>query len=939
MKLLKDTKDYYIIKKSGLFDKEWFKNNYDLSDSVNPIKYYLRYGIEKGLNPSIDFDTLWYLNEYEDVRNSGMHPFVHYIRHGIGEHRLSKPLFVKNNDKFSLINQDYNPCFLKNNLENIDENEVNVAIFMKNDIENLLPTEYVRLVIPFYHLFLEKNFKPYVCGSIDLNKEYFRNIDVAIVQRDALDKNSARLLVEICRANKIKLIYEIDDDLLGIDESHPSYVEFFDKNEVIKYLISNSDVFTVSTEHLKEKLISLNYNSKVIKNSSNDMFCLKNNSLNSDVIKIGYMGTLTHKNDVKIVEKAIENVKKYFSKKGKKVIFETVGVSDEKIGCANPINIPFKYSKYPYFIRWLKRIIDWDIALAPLENTDVNNSKSEIKYLEYSSLGIAGIYSDIGAYSEVIENNENGILIENNSSEEWESAIIELIDNVELRKSIVKNANIDLQKNYSIDIMVNLWNEIFEEVLTKEKLNIFNKNSLKLLVNPLFNEDYKIIVESGLFNKEEYPIITKDPIYHFLSNGVFEGYRPYNEFNVQEYVELFNIDIKETNPLSHFIKRFIYKFKYNYLSSENIEDILKNLENKISIIVPIYNAYEETKKCIESIFKYSNTNFELILINDKSTDKRIYELFNVYEGNSNVKIIHNDVNVGFVSSANIGLKNSDYDVILLNSDTIVTPKWIQKLIIAAYSDKKIATVTPFSNNAGVFSVPFGNKENVIPEDLGINGVSNIVEKSSNHVYLRVPTGNGFCMYIKREAINSVGYFDEKTFGRGYGEENDFCMRAIENGWVNIIDDSTYIFHRNSSSFGEEKHYLIEKNINSLIKRHPKYFIEVNNFINSCEYSNMRCIVFNALKNKKLNKKNALYVTKSEKYLKFNVTEFVLYIGEQFELYYFEDSLFKIKEGPLKDIDEICFNILINLCIDKMIIENESIDLRNSKKLMNFFNEI
>lgn len=935
MNFLKNTKDYHIIKKSNLFDVNWFKNNYNLSEDINPIKYYLKYGIEKNLNPSKDFHTLWYLKEYNDVKNSRMNPFVHYIKHGISEHRLTRPLILENEDKFSLINQDYNPCFFKDCIEDIKKNEVNIAFFIKNDVENLLPTEYIRVVIPFYHLFLQKNFNPYFFNDFSkINLVDFKNIDIAIIQRDALTENEAHFLVDFCKTNNIKIIYEIDDDLISIDKNHPNYYEFVDKKKTIEYLVSCCDTVTVSTQHLKEKLSNLNTNIKVIKNSLNDMLTLKNNFKRSNVIKIGYMGTLTHKNDVKIIEDAINNVKKYFSKKGKQVIFETVGVSDEKIECSNPINIPFKYSKYPYFIRWLKQIIDWDVAIAPLENTQINQSKSEIKYLEYSSLELPGIYSNIGAYSQVIKNNETGILV-NNSTEEWQYALIKLIENNNLRNQIVNDAQNDIKTNYSIESMIDSWESLLKNLLPDEKLVEFNKSSLQLLTNPLFNQDYQTIYHSQLFDENYYNVSNQNKIYHYLTIGVFKGLNPSNDFNTVEYIKNNDIAVSQVNPLVHFIEKFENKFKYNFLTEQNIDDICQILGKKVSIIIPVYNAYDETKKCIESVLKYSNY-YELILINDKSTDKRVPELLNSYSEDSNVTIINNENNLGFVASVNVGLKNSSNDVILLNSDTIVTPNWLNKLKIAAYSDKRIATVTPFSNNAGVFSVPISNRNNFISKNLGLFGTSNIVEKASNHVYMRVPTGNGFCMYIKRKAINSLGYFDEKTFGRGYGEENDFCMRAIEKGWENIIDDSTYIFHDDSSSFGKEKQYLIQKHMDVLNKKYPTYSNEVNEFINSKKFKNMGKNIDNALKNEGFDKKRVLHINNSKKYLGIDENEnYLFYVGEHLILYYLQNhNLFKIKEWQSNLIDEICFNIIINFSIDALYECNFS--LEKSKFLIEYF---
>lgn len=923
MNFLKNTRDYYFIRKSKLFDVVWFKNKYNLKEHENPIKYYLVNGISEGLNPSKDFDTLWYLNEYEDVKKSGMNPFVHYILHGIYEHRLTKPLLTKNNDKFSLTNFDYDPCFFKEDYTSINTNDVNIAIFIKNELNNLLPTEYIRIVIPFYHLFLKRNFNPFLLHNDDIKKLDLSNFDIVLVQRDALDKNSAVYLVKTCKTQNIKLIYEIDDDLINIDKNHPNYAEFIGKVDAIKYLVSNADIVVVSSHTLKEKLLKYNSNIQILKNSLNDMLNLENNVENNfNSVKIGYMGTKTHKNDVKIVEKAIENVIKYFKKKGKNVVFETIGISEDKIGCANDINVPFKYSKYPYFIRWLKRIIDWDIAIAPLEKSNINHSKSEIKYLEYSSLGIPGIYSNFGAYAESIKNNKNGILVENNTIAEWQSALINLVESEQLRKDIVKNSKKDIKSNYSIDLTVNLWINIFEKLLTKNKREVFNKHSLKLLTNPLFNEDYDIIEKSNLFDEKNYPIICHNSIYHFLKIGVFQNLNPSKEFCTEKYVKKHNINCYEINPFVHFIQNFIEKFRYNNLNSENIGDIKINLKKKVSIIVPIYNAYDDTKMCIESVLKYSAKNYELILINDSSTDKRIHDLLNSYKDNPKIKIINNNSNLGFVSSINIGLKNSKNDVIILNSDTIVTPKWSEKLTVAAYSDKKIATVTPFSNNAGVFSVPKMNHDNLIPSGLSLNDVANIVEKVSKHEYMRVPTGNGFCMYIKRDVINSVGYFDEISFQRGYGEENDFCMRVKDKGWENIIDDSTYIFHNENSSFGDEKKDLLKKHARLIVKKYLNYQHEVRNFINSKKLHKMQQNISNAINHNQL-KERVLYIGDiGEKFMNNDMETYLLCVEENLILYYVcDDFRVKIMEWSVYSINDVCFDICVNFEIDVVINNN------------------
>ena len=316
------------------------------------------------------------------------------------------------------------------------------------------------------------------------------------------------------------------------------------------------------------------------------------------------------------------------------------------------------------------------------------------------------------------------------------------------------------------------------------------------------------------------------------------------------------IDSLKNLKLNNDMKLEEYHFSFD------VKSILNQLNQKISIIIPIYNAYDDLIKCLESIFKYTQGNYELILINDNSSDYRIEHLLNEYNKKNNVKIIKNEFNKGFVENVNIGLKISQNDVILLNSDTIVTPKWLQKLIFCAYSKKDIGTVTPVANNSGAFSVPVTGINNVIPVELGINGMANIIEKSSKRVFMEVPTGNGFCMYIKRDVINEVGLFDVENFGKGYCEENDYCMRAIQKGWCNVIDDSTYIFHKGSASFSDEKEQLIKKHRKILDMKHPTYTNRVQNFLSSKELKSITSNVAKNLENfdnNGLNKKNLLFL--------------------------------------------------------------------------------
>jgi len=243
--------------------------------------------------------------------------------------------------------------------------------------------------------------------------------------------------------------------------------------------------------------------------------------------------------------------------------------------------------------------------------------------------------------------------------------------------------------------------------------------------------------------------------------------------------------------------------------------------NTCDIIIPVYNAYDCLNPCIDSVLLHTDMSANrLILINDASPDKRILPLLKEYEGRQNVIVLDNEVNLGFVGTVNRGMKHSaENDVLLLNSDTVVTENWLKKMQECAYSRDEIATVTPLSNNATLASIPKTFEPNDIPEGYDVDSYGKLVERASFNDYPEVPTGHGFCLFIKREALNKVGFFDEESFGKGYGEENDFCFRCLDQGYTHVICDNTFVLHKESQSFAENKVNEIKQGLELLAKRY------------------------------------------------------------------------------------------------------------------------
>ena len=258
-----------------------------------------------------------------------------------------------------------------------------------------------------------------------------------------------------------------------------------------------------------------------------------------------------------------------------------------------------------------------------------------------------------------------------------------------------------------------------------------------------------------------------------------------------------------------------------------------------AIIIPVYNAYEELRECIGSVIAYTDlTENRLIVIDDASTDLRIADFL---KGRPKVEYIRNEQNIGYTKTCNKGMSlAAPWDVVLLNSDTIVTPRWLESLRIAAYSASAVGTATALSDNAGAFSVPVPNQQNPKPD-----GIANADYARSMHHFCSgcsipsVPTGNGFCLFIKRELISQIGSLDEEAFPRGYGEENDFCMRAVNAGWRNVISPAAFVFHRRNASFQGEKERLLTTGVDVITKRYPDYAQCVRNAFSHRDMEDLR----------------------------------------------------------------------------------------------------
>ncbi len=253
----------------------------------------------------------------------------------------------------------------------------------------------------------------------------------------------------------------------------------------------------------------------------------------------------------------------------------------------------------------------------------------------------------------------------------------------------------------------------------------------------------------------------------------------------------------------------------------------------VDVIVPVYGAAVELAACLASLPRHTDLGrHRLVLVIDGPQESAVEQALAVVAGRpeSQVTVLRNPERRGFVGSVNRGMAAADRDVVLLNSDTEVTAGWLDKLQAAAYSDPAVATVTPFSNNATIASLPRFAEVNALPAGWSADRFAALVERVSARERPRLPTGVGVCLYIKRKALDRLGLFDQERFGLGYGEESEFCFRALKAGFLNVLDDATFIYHAGQRSFGASRSARVEAAHRALERLHPEYLPTIARFL-------------------------------------------------------------------------------------------------------------
>jgi len=247
-----------------------------------------------------------------------------------------------------------------------------------------------------------------------------------------------------------------------------------------------------------------------------------------------------------------------------------------------------------------------------------------------------------------------------------------------------------------------------------------------------------------------------------------------------------------------------------------------SIRPQVEIVICVYNAFAETRACLEALSAQTCDGQLITLVDDASrSDVRSFLKAFVAQAPAR-RLIVNETNQGYTMSANRGLEAARADwVLLLNSDAIVTEGWLYGLLDCAASDSTIRAVGPLSNAATFQSLPCSSgcfEEGQRPRPETLERIAARVREKSCAAFPKVPMLNGFCLMLHKPTLNEVGYLDEVNFPRGYGEENDLCLRLLVAGHKLAIADNVYVYHARSASFGSDARRELSANAVQTLKR-------------------------------------------------------------------------------------------------------------------------
>jgi glycosyltransferase involved in cell wall biosynthesis/GT2 family glycosyltransferase len=225
----------------------------------------------------------------------------------------------------------------------------------------------------------------------------------------------------------------------------------------------------------------------------------------------------------------------------------------------------------------------------------------------------------------------------------------------------------------------------------------------------------------------------------------------------------------------------------------------------VAVCIPLHGAHDEFVACLQSILAHTPAGVPIVVADDASPDDRsrrfLEELDEAVTLEHEIYYTRSAENRGFVLTVNDAFeRTAPADVVVVNSDCLVTHGWFEAIKAAARQSSLVATVSVFTNHGTILSLPYRNRPQPnLPQTIDLESAASAIRSQSLRIWPQVPTVVGHCFYVRRAALDLVGPFD-LAFSPGYGEEVDFSQRCILHGLVHVVADDAFVLHKGSASF-------------------------------------------------------------------------------------------------------------------------------------------
>ena len=279
------------------------------------------------------------------------------------------------------------------------------------------------------------------------------------------------------------------------------------------------------------------------------------------------------------------------------------------------------------------------------------------------------------------------------------------------------------------------------------------------------------------------------------------------------FMDLLGVAMGESGDQARAQERTQWALAHDWSDrADRLQDSIGEAFPRVSVIVLTYDNLEFTQACLHSLEVHTQyPNWELLLVDNASTDGTQEFLADYAERNSRARLIQNEGNLGFAAGNNRGLEAADGEyLVILNNDTYVTRGWLLDLTRHMRRDPKLGLVGPVTNN-------IGNEARIAIDYADMDEMQRgAVAYTSKHAReeFDVRLVAFFCAAMPRSVYERVGGLDER-FGLGFFEDDDYCRRVEQEGFRIAIAEDVFVHHHLSASFGklddEKKRELFDRN--------------------------------------------------------------------------------------------------------------------------------